>query len=289
MQNPPAEADPMLGLIVLGVVAAVIMFCLVRTGVFHERAFDAAPRRVGKLNLIDPLVAMVLLMAGQTIMLQWLPAIEAGAEMTASDMLIRLVGSQVGALPMLVYIFYRVQTAVDNELAGFGFAFARIPASLKYAGLGVVTVIPLTMAVSAAVVMILRGLGMEPDLIAHDALKVLTDEAWGPTRWGLILTAVVGAPIVEELLFRGFFQTSLLQSGYIRSPWTSIVIYSVLFTLVHASVAQSHAMPALFTLSLGLGYVYERTGSLFAPMLLHAAFNAIQITFALNLQTPAGP
>ena len=45
--------------------------------------------------------------------------------------------------------------------------------------------------------------------------------------------------------------------------------------------ADWHALPALFVLSLGLGWLYERTGSLWAVMLMHALFNASQITFTL--------
>ena len=43
------------------------------------------------------------------------------------------------------------------------------------------------------------------------------------------------------------------------------------FGAVH--FAQPHAIPALVVLSLLIGYAYERTGSLVAPVVIHAAFN----------------
>ena len=42
--------------------------------------------------------------------------------------------------------------------------------------------------------------------------------------------------------------------------------------------------PTLFTLSLALGYIYERTGNLWAAVSLHAIFNSINL--ALNLLFP---
>jgi membrane protease YdiL (CAAX protease family) len=40
-------------------------------------------------------------------------------------------------------------------------------------------------------------------------------------------------------------------------------------------------MPPLFVLAVCFGYVYERTGKLWAPILMHALFNATSITLAL--------
>jgi membrane protease YdiL (CAAX protease family) len=57
-----------------------------------------------------------------------------------------------------------------------------------------------------------------------------------------------------------------------RVAWTSIVLTSLVFAVMHW-----HEMPApiaLFLLSLALGYLYQRTGNLVASVTLHALFNA---------------
>jgi membrane protease YdiL (CAAX protease family) len=94
----------------------------------------------------------------------------------------------------------------------------------------------------------------------------------------------VGAPLAEETFFRGMLQTSLVQKGwgflvafppdrtYTPPPyqrWAAILICSFLFCAMHSV---DH-MPILFVLSVGLGYLYERTGNLWASIVLHAAFN----------------
>lgn len=50
-----------------------------------------------------------------------------------------------------------------------------------------------------------------------------------------------------------------------------IVLSSMIFAGLHAD--QWPAPIALFLLALGLGYIYERTGSLLAPICMHAVFN----------------
>ena len=98
--------------------------------------------------------------------------------------------------------------------------------------------------------------------------------------------AVVVAPILEEMLFRGLFQTTIRSFLEIPNPrfhirnaaWPAIVISSVLFAMVHADTAH---WPALFVLSLSLGYAYEKSGSLFRPIFIHSFFNAATIAAVL--------
>lgn len=58
-----------------------------------------------------------------------------------------------------------------------------------------------------------------------------------------------------------------------RATWHAIFITSVLFAAVH--LPQWPAPLAIFLLSLGLGLVYQRTGSLVAAVVMHALFNSL--------------
>ncbi len=68
----------------------------------------------------------------------------------------------------------------------------------------------------------------------------------------------------------------------------AIVLSSMIFAGLHAD--QWPAPIALFLLALGLGYVYERTGSLLAPICMHAVFNGFATLMlflvALSPQSP---
>ncbi|QNN24783.1 CPBP family intramembrane metalloprotease [Planctomycetales bacterium ZRK34] len=282
------DTGQLYGVVMITIVGGSILAAIWRAGVFGPRAFEAAPKRRGALGLFDPFVAVAVLLVGMAAVGSFVGQPPPEDQMTPRRMFITMVATQAGALPAIVYILIRAGMVVEGGLLGFGFDPRRFGAAVRYALLGTVTAIPLTMAVSAIVMFVMQQLGLDAPQIAHEALRKMTEEGWGPTRWGLIISAVVLAPIVEETIFRGMWQTALLQSKVVLTPWAAIGITSVIFTLTHVQIANLNALPALFTLSLGLGYVYERSGSLLAPMLLHAIFNGLQIIIALNLpQTPA--
>lgn len=81
--------------------------------------------------------------------------------------------------------------------------------------------------------------------------------------WGM--TAIVlGAPLVEELLFRGGVMNSLHRAGH--GARATIVWSAVLFGVFHLNPAQ---IPFAFLLGLLLGWLYYRTGSLLPGILCH--------------------
>ena len=93
----------------------------------------------------------------------------------------------------------------------------------------------------------------------------------------MVLTAAVIVPIGEELLFRGLAQ-SLLRRHF--GPWPAVLIASAVFAVAHCT--QPQAVPSLFVLAVVMGYNYERTGRLLAPMLIHALFNAANLAVSLS-------
>ena len=99
---------------------------------------------------------------------------------------------------------------------------------------------------------------------------------------GLVLTAVVGAPIVEELFFRGLLLRSL--EHRLGAGW-AVGGSSVLFGLAHPNdlpaAGVALVMTSLAVLALVLALLVVRTGRLAAAIVAHAAFNAINLTLAV--------
>jgi len=103
----------------------------------------------------------------------------------------------------------------------------------------------------------------------------------GPGPTALILAGVLVvlvAPFVEEFLFRGLLYGVAKRFGG-RVP--ALLATSILFAAVH--ITPGSLLP-LFVLSVGLTLAYERTGSLWTPVLMHMAFNGTQ--FAIILLFP---
>jgi membrane protease YdiL (CAAX protease family) len=103
-----------------------------------------------------------------------------------------------------------------------------------------------------------------------------------------LLAAAIVAPLAEELLFRGFALSAWRRTNGTRA---AILRSSIVFVLAHvlfvggdsfrdaaalAFVAGLVRVPVALT----LGWLFTRTGSLWAPIGLHAAYNAVLVIFA---------
>ncbi|MDR0510743.1 MAG: CPBP family intramembrane metalloprotease [Rikenellaceae bacterium] len=90
----------------------------------------------------------------------------------------------------------------------------------------------------------------------------------GQGGWAVLMT-VVAAPLFEETLFRGIIQNSAMRRW---GDYGGLLIASVIFAVIHIVPVQ---IVGAFFVSLAIGYVYLRTRSLLAVMLIHAANNII--------------
>jgi uncharacterized protein len=84
----------------------------------------------------------------------------------------------------------------------------------------------------------------------------------------LLLMVAVLAPLFEEILFRGFFLTSLTR--YLPM-WGAIGLSGLVFAIAHLNL--SDILP-LTVLGCMLGFVYTRSKNLLASMLLHGLWNS---------------
>jgi membrane protease YdiL (CAAX protease family) len=81
------------------------------------------------------------------------------------------------------------------------------------------------------------------------------------------LTIAVSAPILEELIFTGIILCGLLKR---YSPIKSVLIYSLLFGIVHLNPWQFFTA---FSLGLFMGWVYYKTRSLSLSIIIHFVNN----------------
>jgi len=90
-------------------------------------------------------------------------------------------------------------------------------------------------------------------------------------RATVIFMAVIVAPIAEEIVFRGYFYGVIRRFGG-RIP--ALLTSSLLFAAIHVHLP---SLLGLGILAVILCFLYERSGSLWAPITMHAAFNASTI------------
>ncbi len=129
----------------------------------------------------------------------------------------------------------------------------------------------------------------------HSTLSIIKDAA-AENRFRVavitLFAAAVVAPVFEEFLFRGILQGFLTRIEFTlirrgcENPtqargvaWFAILITSLAFGLTH--FGQGAAPISLFLLSLGIGYLYDRTGSLWACIVVHFLLNFSTLAFAI--------
>jgi membrane protease YdiL (CAAX protease family) len=148
------------------------------------------------------------------------------------------------------------------------------------AGIGVAGFFVVNVVLSIVVQVGAGLIGVELAEPQPELRQMAADAAMIP--W-LILSAVIVAPLAEEIYFRGMVFQAL------RGPigrWGAILLSAVIFAAAHVIAEPTWAGGALvFALILPLGiilaWVFDRRGSLVTPIAIHAVFNAI--TMALML------
>lgn len=265
------------------------LFFQVRRGVYTSRTFDDAPTRLGDLGWVDLLIALALWLGGNVLAAEALEGLRVEASSPAGGDATRELpmhepGVAIGVmaigvvawLPAIGYVLLRAKFAVERGLDGFGLGLRRPGRTIGFTIAGALFIIPATLLALNGSALVVRALGVETPTIAH---KLLEEFAAFPreqqVQFGLM--AVILAPLIEEVFFRGLFQTGLKGSGLGHRPWLAIVVASAFFTVIHLGAVPWVALPGLFVLSVGLGYTYEKTGSLVPPILIHAAFNGLNV------------
>ena len=92
------------------------------------------------------------------------------------------------------------------------------------------------------------------------------------------LTAIVLAPLVEEILFRALLYPTIKELGY---PRMALFGTALLFAAIHGSLM---TMLPLFFLALAWTLLYEKTNTLLAPIVAHSVFNAVNFFMFLSQQ-----
>ncbi|MGA1005658.1 MAG: CPBP family intramembrane glutamic endopeptidase [Ilumatobacteraceae bacterium] len=96
--------------------------------------------------------------------------------------------------------------------------------------------------------------------------------------WVLALIAVVaiGAPLVEEFVYRGVILQSL--EGRLNDT-VALVVSAAFFGAIHLQPVE---FPGLFVIGIVFGLCWQRSGRIACPILAHLAFNASGLLLAAN-------
>ena len=198
---------------------------------------------------------------------------ENSAEGTGNELLVFGVGiftSHIVTL-VLVHIFLQQHRIGWNE--AFGFNEPRMARTLFLGALVSVLILPVGLSLTELSARLLKYAGGEPAIqqpvqMMKQATSTLQLVVHG-------LAAVIFAPVVEEIIFRGVLYPSVKRNF---SPKVALWSVSLLFALSHQNLTV--ALP-LTVLAIFLTFLYETTRNLIAPILAHSLFNAANFVLLL--------
>jgi len=195
---------------------------------------------------------------------------DAGATLTIRELSVVAVLSWAAFAVALYLVSVRVGTG--DLVADYQVAFR--PIDLLAIPVGIVVQI----AVIPALYWPLQQIW--PDTFSDERLEEraieLAERASGGGVVLLVIVVVVGAPIFEELVYRGLLQRSLCAA---IGRWKGLVAASAWFSLIHLSLVE---FPGLFVAGLTFGAALVLTDRLGPAILTHMAFNATGLALAFN-------
>lgn len=112
---------------------------------------------------------------------------------------------------------------------------------------------------------------LQPDLLVSD-MKPFQELIHSDAIWLVLFVICIGAPLSEELLFRGFLFSALSKTwlGFIGTA----ILTSLLWTGMHLGYS-IFALIEVLIMGLYFSWLLVRTGSLWVPMFCHAANNTL--------------
>jgi uncharacterized protein len=123
------------------------------------------------------------------------------------------------------------------------------------------------------------GAALSPFLDATDEQGLVPDE-WDSSRLPAFIAFFAAvtliAPVVEELTYRGLGFALLAPYG----TWLAILATGVLFGAAHGLLV---ALPVLSFFGIAVGWLRERTDSVYPGILLHGTFNGVALIVSVAL------
>ncbi len=195
----------------------------------------------------------------------------------ATTVVARLVLPHVAAPPLRmlwVSLVHVIVAAVILRAASSGPAPSLRPGASLLAGvLGGLATYALVFVVSLALLAAYAAAGASvPEQNVVGILKAAGPEG----RVVMIMSAVVLAPFAEEVFYRGVLLPALARWMPVRA---ALLLQALIFGFSHfwQTPAAWPLTLAIAVVGYGTGWIYVRTGSLRAAIVLHATFNALQI------------
>jgi membrane protease YdiL (CAAX protease family) len=274
LEPDPSTLGPGAALVGIGALGLVAGSLLNAIGSVAVRARLPAHRYRGPSILVMMVLVLALATPVQIVFLADAVAIFGGSGEPSTAGSFAVLSAQQAAMLVISGLFVFGPGALVGERL---FVWA---SAVRSVARGLLTGLPvwlLATLLALVVALVLSRFGIDPQAEAAQAAIGRVDP------WVVLVTFVGIAPVAEEIFFRGVvYRAWAREYGPHWSLWGS----ALLFALIHISAFDLSALAIVIPIlpvGLALAALYRRTGSLIAPIVLHATFNALSVAVVLLL------
>lgn len=191
----------------------------------------------------------------------------------ARQALVGLIGTMVFQVVALGAVGWFVRENRTTWGEAFGLREDRLAWLALVAVAATVAVFPISLALMWVSQKVMMWLSLE--VVAQPTVRALETVNSIGQKLLFGAMAVLLAPVVEEVVFRGILYPTIKGLGYRRA---ALWLTAFVFALTHANAV---TFLSLVFLAVLLTLLYEQTGSLWAPIGAHGLFNLANFTWLL--------
>ena len=219
-------------------------------------------------TILKTILLFILLSLSLSILIALLKSIFFEQSRTPLVLLIHTFLSDLLCIGIAIYFIRRN----GGDWRDLGLRGSQLLKNLGLGLLGYLAILPVFLFVLLLLVVVAGLFSYEPP--PHPLVEVFLEGEHSPglIAYSLFLACVAG-PFFEEIFFRGFFYPVFKKRWGVG--W-ALVLSAGFFALIHQNL---FAFFPIFVLGIGLGYLYEKTGTLVPSMALHILHNSIFIAY----------
>jgi len=218
---------------------------------------------------------MVFTFAGMPILISFIQTVFGFEIQTASPSFRTMIlfVSFLANLLICLYICYIVRFEYGQSIVNLGLTLVNIADNIKIGLKRYLVTIPVIMLAGFIINAVFSYYGIMPEI--QDVVQWVLAEDSAIVLACLIFFGIIVAPIMEEIIFRGFLVPALKSYFGIRY---AIFISAAVFAAVHMDM---FAFLQIFILGVLLGYLYEKTQSLAASIVVHILHNSLTLALLM--------
>ena len=264
-------------LITAYILAAFSLSSWAKRNNWGKQSFTQSPQRLNNCPAWMPILLFGIWITAMLVFAKFISIITG---IDNSDNLIITQSSLGAASAITIFIsIFAASILFDDGIVGFGIGVKKIKTDFFRAAKVLAKTYPAIVALMLTVGYLAPIIsGGKTEVPSHPLLDYANNSGSVYVILFVAFIAVVLAPVIEEILFRGYLQTKL--SDNLQNRLYAILFTSLIFAVIHGGELWLH-WPALFLFSCALGYTYEKSGSLLQPIFMHAIFNAVNLSLSV--------